>query len=107
MSTMTVFEKQGLKITFDLERSLDNPDLLVINMVALNCGLSQISDFLFQVAVPRVSNQKLLLKSKHFGKPIMLYISIFLDIPFGYVVAIRNLTCSIWTSDSSTQSNKR
>lgn len=51
---MTVFDKQGLKITFKLERSVDNPDLLIINMLAQNSGLSQISDFLFQAAVPKV-----------------------------------------------------
>lgn len=51
---MVVFDKQGLKITFKLERSLDNPDLLVINMVAQNSGMSPITDFLFQAAVPKV-----------------------------------------------------
>jgi Na+-translocating ferredoxin:NAD+ oxidoreductase RnfC subunit len=53
---MIVFDKQGLKITFKLERSLDNADLLIINMVAQNSGLSQISEFLFQAAVPKVWN---------------------------------------------------
>ncbi|XP_016837777.1 AP-1 complex subunit gamma-1 isoform X4 [Nasonia vitripennis] len=51
--SMVVFDKQGLKITFKLERSLDNPDLLVINMVAQNSGMSPITDFLFQAAVPK------------------------------------------------------
>ncbi|XP_011502817.1 PREDICTED: AP-1 complex subunit gamma-1 isoform X3 [Ceratosolen solmsi marchali] len=51
--SMVVFDKQGLKITFKLERSLDNADLLIINMVAQNSGLSQITDFLFQAAVPK------------------------------------------------------
>ncbi|CAB0037589.1 unnamed protein product [Trichogramma brassicae] len=51
--SMTVFDKQGLKITFKLQRTLDNPDLLVINMAALNSSSSQINDFLFQAAVPK------------------------------------------------------
>lgn len=59
--SMTVFDKQGLKITFKLERSLDNPDLLVINMLAQNLGLSQISDFLFQAAVPKVREKNVIL----------------------------------------------
>ena len=51
---MTIFEKSGLKITFKLEKPLDNPDLLIINMLAQNSGLSKMTDFLFQAAIPKV-----------------------------------------------------
>ncbi|XP_058797953.1 AP-1 complex subunit gamma-1 isoform X3 [Phymastichus coffea] len=51
--SMIVYDKQGLKITFRLERPMDNPDLLVINMVANNSGLMEITDFLLQAAVQK------------------------------------------------------
>ncbi|XP_014204576.1 AP-1 complex subunit gamma-1 isoform X2 [Copidosoma floridanum] len=59
-SSMVVFDKQGLKITFKLERSMENPDLLVINMLALNSGSSQITEFLFQAAVPKTFQLQML-----------------------------------------------
>lgn len=52
--SMIVHDKQGLKITFKLERSLEDPDLLIVHMVANNSGLSEIKNFLLQVAVPKV-----------------------------------------------------
>ena len=71
--SMVVFEKQGLKITFKLERSQDNPDLLVINMVAVNSGLSPVTDFLFQAAVPKVNRFKLIIFRKILNKILLLY----------------------------------
>ena len=51
---MVVLDKAGLKITFKMERPNETPDLLVINMLAWNSGATQLTDFLFQAAVPRV-----------------------------------------------------
>lgn len=52
---MVVLDKAGLKITFKMERPIDTPDLLVINMLACNSGTTQLTDFLFQAAVPKVA----------------------------------------------------
>ena len=52
---MVVFDKAGLKIAFKLERSIDNADLLMINMSAQNLGSTPLTEFLFQAAVPKVS----------------------------------------------------
>ncbi|XP_051156865.1 AP-1 complex subunit gamma-1 isoform X2 [Leptopilina boulardi] len=50
---MVVFDKSGLKITFKLERSTENADLLIINMLAQNSGTIPLTEFLFQAAVPK------------------------------------------------------
>ncbi|XP_043467502.1 AP-1 complex subunit gamma-1 isoform X4 [Leptopilina heterotoma] len=50
---MVVFDKSGLKISFKLERSTDNADLLIINMSAQNSGPTPLTEFLFQAAVPK------------------------------------------------------
>lgn len=49
-----MFDKSGLKITFSLEQQLDTPELLVINMLAVNSGSVPMTEFLFQAAVPKV-----------------------------------------------------
>lgn len=52
--SMVILDKSGLKISFKLEKQQDNADLLVISVLAQNSGLSQLTDFLFQAAVPKV-----------------------------------------------------
>lgn len=54
LPSMVVLDKLGLKITFKLERPPNSPDQLVINMLAQNSGNTILTDFLFQVAVPKV-----------------------------------------------------
>ncbi|KAH0951556.1 hypothetical protein HN011_005403 [Eciton burchellii] len=58
--SIIVLDKSGLKITFKLERPLDIPDLLVINMLAENSGSTILTDFLFQAAVPRTFQLQML-----------------------------------------------
>ena len=55
LPSMTAYEKNGLKIVFQLERLPDNPNTTVITMSATNETLNPMSEFLFQVAVPKVS----------------------------------------------------
>lgn len=55
VTDMIVLDKSGLKITFKMDRAVDTPDLLVINMSALNSTTLPLTDFLFQAAVPRVN----------------------------------------------------
>lgn len=50
-----VLDKSGLKITFALEQQPDTPELLVINMLAVNSGSVPLTEFLFQAAVPKVT----------------------------------------------------
>ena len=54
--TITAFEKNGLKITFALERVPDATNTLAINVTAVNNTLSNMTDYLFQAAVPKVNN---------------------------------------------------
>lgn len=54
VQSMIIFDNAGLKITFKVERATDSPDLLVINMTAVNTNATPLTDFLFQAAVPRV-----------------------------------------------------
>ncbi|XP_012277863.1 AP-1 complex subunit gamma-1 isoform X6 [Orussus abietinus] len=58
--SLVVFDKLGLKITFKLERASENPDLLVINMSAQNSNPTQLTDFLFQAAVPKTFQLQML-----------------------------------------------
>lgn len=53
---LVAFDKLGLKIVFKLERPSETPDLLVINMLAQNVGSTQLTEFLFQAAVPKVNS---------------------------------------------------
>ncbi|XP_023310674.1 AP-1 complex subunit gamma-1 [Anoplophora glabripennis] len=50
--TITAYNKEGLKIIFSLDRVPDS-NQLTINMTATNQTLSNMTDFLFQAAVPR------------------------------------------------------
>lgn len=54
---ITAFDKDGLKIVFQLEKMSDN-NTITINVTATNNTLSNMTDFLFQAAVPRVNLQK-------------------------------------------------
>ncbi|XP_066584813.1 AP-1 complex subunit gamma-1 isoform X3 [Prorops nasuta] len=58
--SMVVLDKNGLKITFRLERMQETPDVLVINMLAQNSGITSLTDFLFQAAVPRTFQLQML-----------------------------------------------
>ncbi|XP_015586136.1 AP-1 complex subunit gamma-1 isoform X4 [Cephus cinctus] len=58
--SLIIFDKAGLKITFKLERPPDTPDLLLINMSAQNTGPAQLTEFLFQAAVPKTFQLQML-----------------------------------------------
>ncbi|GJQ75627.1 hypothetical protein Trydic_g17705 [Trypoxylus dichotomus] len=51
--TLTAFEKNGLKIIFALEKLPETNNTLSINVTATNNTLSNITDFLFQAAIPK------------------------------------------------------
>ncbi|KAK6638408.1 hypothetical protein RUM44_008837 [Polyplax serrata] len=51
--TLTAYDKNGLKIIFNLERPSDSPDTTVVSMVATNSTSSNFTEFLFQAAVPK------------------------------------------------------
>ncbi|KAK9693608.1 Adaptin N terminal region [Popillia japonica] len=51
--TLTAFEKNGLKIIFALEKLPDTSNTLSINVTATNTTLSNMTDFLFQAAIPK------------------------------------------------------
>lgn len=53
--TLTAYDKDGLKIIFSL-LTVPNSNTLTINVTATNHTVSNMTDFLFQVAVPRVSS---------------------------------------------------
>lgn len=53
MLLITAFEQGGLKVVFSLEKVPDS-NTLTINVTAANNTLSNMSDFLFQAAVPKV-----------------------------------------------------
>lgn len=60
LPSMTAYEKNGLKILFQLERLPDNPNTTVITMSATNDTLNPMSEFLFQVAVPKTFQLQML-----------------------------------------------
>lgn len=53
MPTVTAFDKDGLKLVFALEKVPDS-NALTINVTSTNNTLSNMSDYLFQAAVPKV-----------------------------------------------------
>ncbi|KFM71030.1 AP-1 complex subunit gamma-1, partial [Stegodyphus mimosarum] len=57
---ITAFEKNGLKIIFEFDKPPDNPQMIIINLIATNYSLVPIHDFLFQAAVPKVFQLQLL-----------------------------------------------
>ncbi|XP_069490046.1 AP-1 complex subunit gamma-like 2 isoform X2 [Ambystoma mexicanum] len=50
---LTVFNKNGLQITFTFERPDTTPALLVITTTISNSTAAEVSDFVFQAAVPK------------------------------------------------------
>ncbi|GIY03150.1 hypothetical protein CEXT_485491 [Caerostris extrusa] len=58
--SITAFEKNGLRIIFEFEKPPDNPEMIIINLVATNLSFSPINDFLLQAAVPKVFQLQLL-----------------------------------------------
>lgn len=53
MPTITAFDQAGLKVVFVLEKIPDS-NTLTLNVTAVNNTLSNMSEFLFQAAVPKV-----------------------------------------------------
>lgn len=51
--TLTAFEKNGLKLIFSLEK-LSESNMISINVIATNSTSSNMTEFLFQAAVPKV-----------------------------------------------------
>ena len=52
---ITAFEKAGLKIQFNFERSPSNPAVTAITLTATNFTPTPITNFLFQATLPKVS----------------------------------------------------
>lgn len=52
---MTAYNKNGLKIDFTFERANPNPNIAVITIHASNTTEADMTDFVFQAAVPKVS----------------------------------------------------
>lgn len=53
---MTAYNKNGLKIDFTFERANPNPNIAVITIHASNSTEADMTDFVFQAAVPKVSS---------------------------------------------------
>lgn len=51
---MTVFQKGGLTILFDLMKQSSHPNITVINISFLNQSTNLFSNFEFKAAVPKV-----------------------------------------------------
>ena len=54
MPSITVFDKNNLRVQFALERDLADPLMLSIMLTATNGSAVAIQDFVFQAAVPKV-----------------------------------------------------
>ena len=54
LNTVTAVEKNGLKIVFNFEKNPDPDSPITIHLEATNQNSSNISEFLFQAAVPKV-----------------------------------------------------
>uniref|UniRef100_A0A671PLT4 AP-1 complex subunit gamma n=1 Tax=Sinocyclocheilus anshuiensis TaxID=1608454 RepID=A0A671PLT4_9TELE len=77
---MTAYNKNGLKIEFTFERSNPNPNVAVITIHATNSTEADMTEFVFQAAVPKVcsfpssSTQQLRMRIKltytHKGSPV-------------------------------------
>ncbi|XP_043935483.1 AP-1 complex subunit gamma-1 [Protopterus annectens] len=63
--TMTAYNKNGLKIDFSFERSNTNPNITVITMAAFNTTEADMTDFVFQAAVPKTFQLQLLSPSSN------------------------------------------
>uniref|UniRef100_A0A8C8BSI3 GAE domain-containing protein n=1 Tax=Oncorhynchus tshawytscha TaxID=74940 RepID=A0A8C8BSI3_ONCTS len=53
---MTAYSKNGLKIEFTFERANPNPNIAVITIHATNTTEADMTEFVFQAAVPKVSH---------------------------------------------------
>ena len=53
--SITAYEKNGLRLDFNFEKSPENPLLILITLIASNSNGFPIEDFLFQAAVPKVT----------------------------------------------------
>lgn len=53
--SITAYTKNGLKIDFKFERANPNPNIAVITIHASNSTETDMTDFVFQAAVPKVS----------------------------------------------------
>ncbi|KAF2881761.1 hypothetical protein ILUMI_24403 [Ignelater luminosus] len=58
--TLTAFEKNGLKLVFSLERLPESNNTVSIHLTATNSTLSNMTDFLFQAAVPKAFQLQML-----------------------------------------------
>uniref|UniRef100_A0A8C9SES9 AP-1 complex subunit gamma n=1 Tax=Scleropages formosus TaxID=113540 RepID=A0A8C9SES9_SCLFO len=62
---MTAYNKNGLKIDFTFERSNSNPNVAVITIHASNSTEADMTDFVFQAAVPKTFQLQLLSPSSN------------------------------------------
>ncbi|OCT82356.1 hypothetical protein XELAEV_18024882mg [Xenopus laevis] len=62
---ITAYNKNGLKIDFSFERSSTNGSITVITTQASNCTDSEMTDFVFQAAVPKTFQLQLLSPSSN------------------------------------------
>uniref|UniRef100_F6UVW5 AP-1 complex subunit gamma n=1 Tax=Xenopus tropicalis TaxID=8364 RepID=F6UVW5_XENTR len=62
---ITAYNKNGLKIDFSFERSSTNASITVITTQASNCTDSDMTDFVFQAAVPKTFQLQLLSPSSN------------------------------------------
>ncbi|XP_069491572.1 AP-1 complex subunit gamma-1 isoform X2 [Ambystoma mexicanum] len=63
--SMTAYNKNGLKIEFSFERSNTNPSVTVITIHAFNSTDVEMTDFVFQAAVPKTFQLQLLSPSSN------------------------------------------
>ena len=52
--SLTAFEKNGLKVNFNFERTEAQPAVLMITLNATNSNTMPMNEFVFQAAVPKV-----------------------------------------------------
>ncbi|XP_019881843.1 AP-1 complex subunit gamma-1 isoform X2 [Aethina tumida] len=60
LPSVTAFDKDGLKIVFTLEKVPDANNTVTVNVTATNHTISNMTDFLFQAAVPRTFQLQML-----------------------------------------------
>ncbi|XP_061101111.1 AP-1 complex subunit gamma-1-like [Conger conger] len=67
---MTAYNKNGLKIEFTFERANPNPNVAVITIHASNGTEAEMTDFVFQAAVPKTFQLQLLSPSSNIIPPL-------------------------------------
>lgn len=100
MPVITAFDQNGLKVVFSLEKVPDS-NTLNVNVAAVNNTLSNMSDFLFQAAVPKVINVCFVLWE------VFNCVLVVVDIPIANNATFRNTDDTWWpdyTSFASYQS---